>query len=416
VLETPVTVAPATSSALPPHDHRAEFLVAMAGALATYGATANRLENAIAQCARRLGVKAQIFAMPTGVFASISTGGGEVTHLLRVESAGVNLERLAALQAIIAQVAAGTLSPAEGTRRIAVELAAPPRYGRWITALAFGASSAAVSTFFGGGWREALSAAGVGLVLGALAVFGGSRPRWAWGVEFAAGAVAALLSMAAAEWLEPLSPQTVMLAGLIVLLPGLALTLGMNELATRHLVAGTARLLGAAMTFLLIVFGVAIGQKAGAALQLTAGGASEPLGAWAQPLSLVLIPWALMVLFRGVPRDVPWMTASVVLAFYAARTAGLAVGPELGATGGALVAGVASNLYARITDKPAAVTLLPALVILVPGAVGLLSLTTLMGKNVVMGVETAVTMFVVVVALVVGLLLANAVLPPRRAL
>jgi len=405
-------------------DERGEFLVTMAGALSTYGATANRLENAISQCAQALGVKAQVFAMPTGVFASIDTGAGEgggeggedVTHLIRVESGGVNLERLSALNTILLKVAAGTLTPAQGTERIRIELAARPRYGPWLTALAFAGSSAAVSIFFGGGWRELVCAAAVGLTLGTLTVFGGMRTRWAWVIEFAAGALAALLSMVCAEWLTPLSPQTVMLAGLIVLLPGLSLTLGMNELATKHLVAGTSRLMGASMTFLLLVFGVAIGQKLATVLQFTASGESAPLPWWALPAALLAIPWPLIVIFKGVARDVPWITAAVFLAFYASRYAGLAVGPELGAAGGALVVGIASNIFTRLTDRPAATTLLPGLMILVPGAVGLISLTTLMGKNVVMGVETAVTMFVIMVALVVGLLLANAAVPPRRAL
>lgn len=397
-------------------DERGQFLVAMAGALATYGATANYLETAVSQCASRLGVKAQVFAMPTGVFASIDTNGEDVTHLVRVQSAGVNLERLSALNTILTKVTAGTLTPAQGTERIRIELAAKSRYGPWLSAFAASMSSAAVSVFFNGGWREVLSAAVLGLVLGSLAAFGGARPRWTWVIDFTAGAVAALLSMVAAEWLHPLSPQTVMLAGLMVFLPGLTLTLGMNELATRHLVAGTSRLMSAAMTFLLLVFGVAIGQKAGNSLQLTATGDSQPLAWWGQPLALLLIPWALMVLFKAVARDVPWITASVFLAFYASRYAGIAVGPELGAAGGALVVGILSNIFSRTTDKPAAVTLLPALLILVPGSVGLVSLTTLMGKNVVMGLETAVAMFSVVVALVVGLLLANAVVPPKRAL
>jgi uncharacterized membrane protein YjjP (DUF1212 family) len=397
-------------------DERGKFLVAMAGALATYGATANRLENAVAQCAARLGVKAQVFAMPTGVFASIETDGEDVTHLIRVESAGVNLERLTALHSILTKVTAGTLSPAEGTQRIRIELVAKPRYGPWLTTFAFAGSSAAVSVFFSGGWRELVCGAVLGLVLGALVVFGGSSPRWAWVVDFLTGAVAALLSMVAAEWLHPVSPQTVMLAGLVPLLPGLTLTLAMNELATRHLVAGTSRLMGAAMTFLLLVFGVAIGQKAGNALQLTGVGTTEPIDAWALPLALLMIPWGLLVLFKGVARDVPWIMGSVFLAFYASRYAGMAVGPELGAAGGAFVVGVMSNVFSRVTDKPAATTMLPALLILVPGSVGLVSLTTLMEKNVVMGVESAVAMFSIMVALVVGLLLSNAAVPPKRAL
>ena len=53
---------------------------------------------------------------------------------------------------------------------------------------------------------------------------------------------------------------TATLGGLVVLLPGLTLTTALSELATRHLASGAARLSGAFITFLSIVFGVAFGN------------------------------------------------------------------------------------------------------------------------------------------------------------
>jgi len=54
----------------------------------------------------------------------------------------------------------------------------------------------------------------------------------------------------------------VVIASLIVLLPGLALTLSLNELGTGHLVSGTARFAGAIMTFMKIGIGAAVGRQA----------------------------------------------------------------------------------------------------------------------------------------------------------
>jgi uncharacterized membrane protein YjjB (DUF3815 family) len=50
------------------------------------------------------------------------------------------------------------------------------------------------------------------------------------------------------------------LAGLIVLMPGLTLTVAMTELSTQHLASGTARLSAAFVTFLGMGFGVAVGN------------------------------------------------------------------------------------------------------------------------------------------------------------
>ena len=60
--------------------------------------------------------------------------------------------------------------------------------------------------------------------------------------------------------------------------------------------------------------------------------------------------------------------------------------------------------------------MVPSLILLVPGSIGYNSLIMLMHKDVLSGVDTAVTTMLVAVSLVAGLLLANVLLPPRNAL
>ena len=57
--------------------------------------------------------------------------------------------------------------------------------------------------------------------------------------------VATVLAAAFAHFVAPLSIQTVVIAALIVLMPGLTLTTAVTELATGQLVTGTARFAGA---------------------------------------------------------------------------------------------------------------------------------------------------------------------------
>jgi uncharacterized membrane protein YjjB (DUF3815 family) len=52
--------------------------------------------------------------------------------------------------------------------------------------------------------------------------------------------------------------------------------------------------------------------------------------------------------------------------------------------------------------------------VLVPGSVGFRSIAALMDEHVVAGIDTAFTALLTAVALVVGLLVANVVLPARR--
>jgi len=89
---------------------------------------------------------------------------------------------------------------------------------------------------------------------------------------------------------------------------------------------------------------------------------------------------------------------------------------EMGAFLGALLVGIGSNLHARKWRRPASLTLIPGILLLVPGSVGFRSLSALMFNDVVSGMQTAFTMGITGVALVAGLLLANTVVTPRESL
>src|SRR4029079_18190032 len=121
-----------------------------------------------------------------------------------------------------------------------------------------------------------------------------------WIASLAAGATSVLL----AALFGPLAATLSAIAGLIVIVPGLTLTVALTELATRNLVAGTARMAGAAMTFLAIGLGLAVGAK----LAPLAGGnvlllPASPLPSWTEAIALVISPIALTIGFRARPRD-----------------------------------------------------------------------------------------------------------------
>jgi uncharacterized membrane protein YjjB (DUF3815 family) len=58
----------------------------------------------------------------------------------------------------------------------------------------------------------------------------------------------------------------------------------------------------------------------------------------------------------------------------------------------------------------------PAVLLLVPGSTGFRGMSSLLDKDTLTGVETLFAMFVVAIAIVAGLLVANAFVSPRRSL
>jgi uncharacterized membrane protein YjjB (DUF3815 family) len=141
-----------------------------------------------------------------------------------------------------------------------------------------------------------------------------------------------------------------------------------------------------------------------------------PLPAWTAWLALLSAPPAFAILFEARVREFGVILATGIAGFVAARVGVGALGSDLAAFLGALVVGLASNLYARLADRPASVPLMPGILLLVPGSLGYRSLTSFLEREAMAGMDWAFQMGLVAVSLVGGLLAANVVLPPRRSL
>jgi uncharacterized membrane protein YjjP (DUF1212 family) len=395
----------------------AELVMDLGQALHAAGSPAYHIEEGMEIASRRLGIAGQFFSTPTALFASFAdAGGARRTILERVQPGDVNLERLAHLDGLLAGMASGALEPEHAAEQLATLGATPARYGAPLTIASFALASGAAALFLGGGAREVAAAALLGLGIGGLGLLARGAPAVARIFEPLAALLASLAAtLLAATW-APLSVYHVTLAGLIVLVPGLTLTVAFNELASRQLVSGSARFAGAVALFFLIALGVAVGTQIGAALT---GGPPPavvplPLGTEWRWAALLAAGLAFTVLLRARPRDAGWVLVAGVLAIEGVRLGGLLLGAQLGAFVGALLVGLGGNLYARLRRGPAAVLQVPGLILLVPGSLGFRSLAALLEQDVLSGVHAAFTTSLVAISLATGILLANVVLPPRR--
>lgn len=393
------------------------FVLRLARALHAYGYSAQRLEDILGATADRLGLHGhRFFSMPTQIMAAFGPESRQRTHLMRVEPGEVNLGKLAALEQVSLDVAHGRTSPADGMAHIERIVAAPSPYGPALVTVSHGLLSGAVCQFIGGGAHEVVAAAILGLGVGLFSIVAARHARLGRVFESLAAFFVSLAALGLARLLGPMSVFVTTLSGLIVLIPGLLLTTAITELATRHLASGTLRLGSAFMTLLGIVFGVALGARIGTDLfGAPAGVDLAPLPVWA-PLGAILIAAAAsVVILRADPRDAPWIIAAGVLGVSAGRLGTVWLGPELGMFVAAFAVGIASSAYERWRRRPAPVVLVPGILLLVPGSIGYRSVSSLMDRDTLAGIDTAFTMIITAVALVAGLLIAGVVAPePRR--
>ena len=365
----------------------------------------------------RLGLEARFFSTPTSIFASFGRAEELRTSLIRVEPGDTDLERLTLLDVLADDVIQGRITPLQGASDVEAILARPPRYGPALQLLCWMLAGGAAALLFGGGWKEMGVAGFSSMCIGLLDLLTRKQPTTARVLEPVAAVLSAAFAGLAAHFLGPLHVEVATLAGLIVLLPGLTLTIAVNEVATRNLISGTSRLTHAALVFLQLGFGVALGSRVATVLPpMPVGPLPTVLPPGTAVGALVVAGFAIAVLFRARPRDWGWIALAGAAAFGGARLGTLLLGPQLGAFVGALLLGIGSNVLARLRNRPSVTTVVPGLMLLVPGSVGFRSLASLLERDVVAGVDTAFSMLLVAVALATGLLSANAIMPPRKVL
>jgi uncharacterized membrane protein YjjP (DUF1212 family) len=399
-------------------DAQLALLNALTGALHAYGLPAHRVEEALARVIAALGLRVQLVSQLTSFTVTVEHDGQQRTQVVRVQPGRSDLEKLSALHELVGRIERQELTVAEAARRIAVITGSAPRYGPLATTLCHGLSSASAAALLGATGSEALWAAPVGVLVGAAVTLAEPLRALQQLLPAACTLLAAVASFSLAHHGVPVRPLLLTLAGVVVLLPGLSTTMGIMELATGNLVSGTARLAGAAMTFLLMVFGVALGQRVdpdlvGSVLGAGAGEVLPQAVAWLAPGGAAL---SFAVLLRARPRDLPLVFAGCYVAAAGAWAGAQLLGSALGGFLGALVLGVLSHVHARWKDRPVALTLVPGTLLLVPGSLGFLGFSSLLGADASGAVEALFRTVLVAVSIASGTLVASLAVPPGRAI
>ena len=409
-----------------PHDtasytERIAFVVDMAMHLHAYGTTTQRLEGAIVAVAKQLSLECEPWVNPTGMILAFSdplrpAGESDTTRVIRLEGGDTNLYKLCEADRIAEDVLSGRMQVAEG-RAALRELRRPPgRRGMAMQLRGFALASAAVAGLLRLPWLDIGTAGAIGLLIGVLDIAAQRRPRLSEAFEAIAGLLAGGVAIAVSALVGPLNLNTVIIASLIVLLPGMALTNAMNELTSRHLVSGTARFAGAITTILKLTIGtaIALGIAEFAGFQPDVR-ALRPQPEWVVWGALLLGAYAFAVLFRAHRRDYPLVMASAIAGYLISRFGGEWFGAQAGLFLSALITTAAGNVYARWRNRPGALVRLPGLIMLVPGSIALRGVITLVqAQDIGAGQDAAMLALNTLMALLAGLLFGNLLVSARR--
>lgn len=365
------------------------------------------IEALLRKMARAYGMReARVVAFPTGVFISLHDGTAERTTLTDALARPLRLDQVGAIYALGARAVEGAIAPRAGIDELAEILLRKERFGRIGQIVGHTIMAAGVGVLLKPTWENIAIAAALGLIVGLVKALLPGRTVVALPMPVFVAALVSFLVFYGQRHGLPVEPIHALIPPLLTYLPGGTLTLGMVELAYGDMVSGASRLMTGLVQLVLLAFGLAAGAALLGAKPDDLVKAASEIGAvpWAPWLGVLVFGLGVYVHFSA-PRDsLPWVLLVLLAASLAQRLAAAAFGGEISGFFGMLVATpLAYLIQTRLGGPPAMVTFLPSFWVVVPGALGLLSVTRMLSDRAA-GIEGLTTVLFVVASVALGTL------------
>jgi uncharacterized membrane protein YjjP (DUF1212 family) len=326
----------------------------------------------------------RVVVFPTAVFISLHDGVQERVTLAEGLTQTLRLDQIADVYELGAAAQQGALAPREGIEQLTATLQKSPRFGRTGVVLGHTVLSVGLAIVLMPAITNLAAAALLGAIVGALKVLNRDRPVLAVPLPVVAATLVSALVFLAMKYGLPVDPLHALVPPLVAFLPGAMLTLGMVELAYGDMVSGSSRLITGFVQLVLLAFGLAAGAA------LIGYNPDSLLDSATQRVAVAWEPWAGVVVFGigvflhfSAPRkSLLWMLLVLLLAFAAQQLAAELLGNPVSGFFGMVVATPLSLLIQlRFKGPPAMVTFLPGFWLLVPGSLGLLSITRMLSDR-----------------------------------
>jgi len=239
------------------------FLKRYARQLHSAGVPAHQFERMMTALADKLGFNCQVLSSPTAIFLSFHYQDDEddqrpiPMQLERMDPPSINLGNTAELYSL----GNGLLDGEVSIEKAHVDLRnwQPEQlYPLWLQIICWGLTGGAVAVMLSASWAGIAAASLTCALLGVLVTQAGDVLREG-GLEAIAALFSTFLVFGLDRLVHGLDVFVVIMSSLIVLIPGLGLTIAVTELSTDHLASGSARLAGALVTLLKLSLGVLIG-------------------------------------------------------------------------------------------------------------------------------------------------------------
>jgi uncharacterized membrane protein YjjP (DUF1212 family) len=388
-----------------------EFVLRIGGAMTTAGDSVDSINERLHRIVHAYGFpEFDFFVLPTGIL--VESGVADTASVLlssNEPTAHYRFDQIDELYHLVSQAEQAAITPAAGLEELARVEAMSPSFPAWVRVLGHGILTAGLALLLQPTLGGMAMAFALGILVGLIKL-----PRLAT-LDLIFPVVAAFIVAATVFAISHHSgvgdnPVRVLIPPLATFLPGGVLTIAVVELAAGQMISGASRLVTGMVQLGLLAFGiVAAASLISVDQAVLVDNPVNRLGPWAPWVGVLIVALGDFLHFSAPARSVGWILLVLYVAYAGQAVGGALFGGALsGFFGGLAMTPVVLWIDDRPYGAPSLITFLPAFWLLVPGAVGLIGVTEIIGGDHTIGAEDLATALTSIASIALGVLIGSA--------
>ncbi|WP_372793876.1 threonine/serine exporter ThrE family protein [Lutibacter sp.] len=352
-----------------------QFIIELGKALHTYGIPSYKIQTYLTKVSRTQGINGTFMDLPTWINYVFYEDEQTYNYIECIPPGVLNLGALSSVEEVTNKVIANEIRPSEVENELQLIKNETKKINHFIQTFSYAIASGAFSLMIGTNWVSFIFS----LLLGALVyliVYLSSNSSYLETVlesliSFVVTILACLLYLVFPEF----NVGITILSAIIIFIPGLAITTALEEITSKNLVSGVAKLFDSIISLFKQFFGVLLGLAVMSSFidfKLLVHISEMPQ--WIMFCGIPLFSISLLAIFQVRKKDMFLGVLTGVLVFFLTVLFS-ASGVLLSTFIGTIAAVAISNLFSRFTKSPKTVYLTQGIVMLVPGSKSFMGLS-----------------------------------------
>lgn len=352
-----------------------QFIIELGKALHTYGIPSYKIQTYLTKVSKAQGINGTFMDLPTWINYVFYEDEQSYNYIECVPPGVLNLGALSSVEEVTNKIIANEIDHSEVENELRLIKIETKKINHAVQTLSYAIASGAFSLMIGTNWVSFIFA----ILLGALVylmVYLSSKSSYLETVlesliSFVVTILACLLYLVFPEF----NVGITILSAIIIFIPGLAITTALEEITSKNLVSGVAKLFDSIISLFKQFFGVLLGLAVMSSIidfKLLVHISEMPR--WIMFCGIPLFSISLLAIFQVRKKDMfLGVLTGVFVFFLTALFSGSGV--LLSTFIGTIAAVAISNLFSRFTKSPKTVYLTQGIVMLVPGSKSFMGLS-----------------------------------------